>query len=137
MYRYAELCDDDYNPDGLAELFTDDATWSSSSSDGTIDFGHFEGRNAIRDFFGDVSKTIARPTLHCIVMPQIVVAADRKSARGRWCALGVLTERQNNEMALWGSVYTHEYLKQRETWRFSEVTSTIYFRSDVLNRDAR
>ncbi len=25
--RYAELCDDNYNPDGIAALFVEDAVW--------------------------------------------------------------------------------------------------------------
>ena len=43
--RYAELCDDDYNPEGIAALFVEDAVWESGS------LGRFEGRGAIRDFF--------------------------------------------------------------------------------------
>ena len=27
--RYAELCDDNYNPDGIAALFVDNAVWES------------------------------------------------------------------------------------------------------------
>ena len=48
--RYAELCDDNYDPDGLAALFVEDAVWESGS------LGRFEGREAIRDFFRGASK---------------------------------------------------------------------------------
>ena len=30
--RYAELCDDNYNPDGIAALFVEDAVWESGGS---------------------------------------------------------------------------------------------------------
>ena len=40
--RYAAYCDDDYNPDGIAQLFVEDAVWESSS------LGNFQGREAIR-----------------------------------------------------------------------------------------
>ena len=44
--RYAASCDDQYNPDGLAALFTEDAVWESQG------LGRFEGREAIRAFLG-------------------------------------------------------------------------------------
>ena len=40
--RYAAYCDDNYNPDKIAELFVEDAVWESGS------LGRFEGREAIR-----------------------------------------------------------------------------------------
>ena len=39
--RYAELCDDNYNPDGIAELFVEDAVWESGP------LGRFEGLSLI------------------------------------------------------------------------------------------
>jgi len=43
--RYAALCDKQYDADGIAALFTEDATWESPG------LGQFEGREAIRNFF--------------------------------------------------------------------------------------
>src|SRR5438093_13101561 len=48
--RYAAYCDDQYNPDGLAALFTEDAVWESQG------LGRFEGREAIRAFFWSASQ---------------------------------------------------------------------------------
>ena len=48
--RYAELCDDNYNPDGIAALFVEDAVWESGP------LGRFEGREAIREFFRGASR---------------------------------------------------------------------------------
>jgi ketosteroid isomerase-like protein len=39
--RYAALCDAQYDADGIAMLFTEDALWESP------DLGRFEGREAI------------------------------------------------------------------------------------------
>src|SRR5438067_11911393 len=36
--RYAAYCDDQYNPDAIAALFTEDAVWESQG------LGRFEGR---------------------------------------------------------------------------------------------
>jgi ketosteroid isomerase-like protein len=43
--RYAALCDNQYDADGIARLFTDDAVWESPAP------GRFEGCDAIRNFF--------------------------------------------------------------------------------------
>src|ERR1700760_5141494 len=43
--RYAALCDNQYDADGIASLFTEDAVWESPA------VGRFEGREAIRNFF--------------------------------------------------------------------------------------
>jgi hypothetical protein len=42
--RYAALCDDNYDADGIAALFAEHATWESPS------LGRFEGRDAILSF---------------------------------------------------------------------------------------
>jgi hypothetical protein len=47
--RYAALCDQQYDPDGIAALFTEDALWDSPG------LGRFEGREAIRNFFRSAS----------------------------------------------------------------------------------
>jgi len=47
--RYAALCDDQYDADGIAALFTEDALWESPA------LGRFEGREAIRGFFRGAS----------------------------------------------------------------------------------
>jgi len=43
--RYAALCDPQYDAEGIASLFTEDAVWESPA------LGRFEGREAIGDFF--------------------------------------------------------------------------------------
>jgi SnoaL-like domain len=43
--HYAALCDAQYDADGIAMLFTEDALWESPG------LGRFEGREAIRAFF--------------------------------------------------------------------------------------
>src|SRR5262245_66436627 len=47
--RYAAYCDDHYNPDGIAALFTAGAVWESQG------LGRFEGREAIRALFRGAS----------------------------------------------------------------------------------
>ena len=47
--RYAALCYAQYDADGIAMLFTEDALWESPG------LGRFEGREAIRGFFRGAS----------------------------------------------------------------------------------
>ena len=48
--RYAALCDQQYDADRIAMLFTEDALWDSPG------LGRFEGREAIRNFFRGASE---------------------------------------------------------------------------------
>ena len=92
--RYAELCDDNYNPDGIAALFVEDAVWESGP------LGRFEGRNAIREFFRRASK-IFTFAIHYSLNSQIEVSGD--TARARWylfmpCTVG------DGDRAMWLSL---------------------------------
>ena len=73
--RYAELCDDNYNPDGIAALFVEDAVWESGP------LGRFEGREAIREFFRGASR-IFTFAIHYSLNSQIEVTGD--TARAKW-----------------------------------------------------
>ena len=48
--RYCAYCDNNYDADGIASLFTEDAVWDGG------DFGKYEGREAIRTFFRGAPK---------------------------------------------------------------------------------
>src|ERR1700688_4160554 len=73
VHSYARYCDAAYDPDALAALFTEDATWTAASPDGKVDFGRHIGREAIRRFFAGASRTIGPMTLHYVSNPLIVV----------------------------------------------------------------
>ena len=51
--RYAALCDNQYDADGIASLFSEGAVWESPA------LGCFEGRDAIRNFFRFMPCTVA------------------------------------------------------------------------------
>jgi len=73
--RYAAYCDDQYNPDGLAALFTEDAVWESQG------LGRCEGREAIREFFRGASQLFTF-AIHYSLNGQIDVQGD--TARAQW-----------------------------------------------------
>src|SRR5215211_6872896 len=73
--RYAALCDKQYDADGIAALFTEDAVWESPG------LGRFEGREAIRNFFRGASGIFSF-AIHYSLNGHIEVDGD--VARARW-----------------------------------------------------
>jgi len=124
VHRYAELCDAAYDPDGLAELFTDDATWSSRMRDGSLDFGRYEGKEAIRSFFAGASKDLGPMTLHYLLEPRIELADDGMTATGICYLLAILDRRpasapagsDDRERIMLGGVYSHRFQRAGGRW---------------------
>ena len=116
--RYAELCDDNYNPDGIAALFVEDAVWESGP------LGRFEGREAIRKFFQGASE-IFTFAIHYSLNSQIEVSGD--SARARWylfmpCTVG------EGDRAMWrAGIDDEEYVRVDGNWMFKSKKSTGIF----------
>jgi len=116
--RYAELCDDNYNPDGIASLFTEDAIWESDS------LGRYEGRDAIREFFVGASS-IFTFAIHYSLNSQIEVTGDR--ARAQWFLFMPCTLGASNE-AMWrAGIDTEEYVRIGDDWLFNYKRSTPLF----------
>ena len=117
--RYARLCDAQYDPEGLAALFTDDAVW-----DGGSDFGVYQGKQAIRAFFAGVSKQITF-ALHYMIGHAIDIAPSGNEASGIWylCVPATMSGR-----AVWlAATYDDRYRKVGGQWLFSQVKVTVAF----------
>src|ERR1700693_6348613 len=71
--RYAALCDNQYDADGIAMLFTEDALWESPA------LGRFEGREAIRGFFRGASGIFSF-AIHYSLNGHIEVEGDKARA---------------------------------------------------------
>ena len=116
--RYAELCDDDYNPEGIAALFAEDAVWEGGP------LGRFEGRDAIREFFRGASK-IFTFAIHYSLNPQIEVTGD--TARARWYLFMPCTVSDGNR-AMWrAGIDDEEYVRVNGRWMFKSKKSTGVF----------
>lgn len=116
--RYAQLCDANYNPDGLAALFTEDAVWEGGQ------FGTHNGREAVRAFFAGVSQQISF-ALHYILGHQIDIAPSGTEATGSWYILEPATI---NNRAVWiAATYNDRYRKVDGRWLFSRVQANIAF----------
>jgi len=112
--RYAALCDNQYDADGIAKLFTDDAVWESPA------LGRFEGREAIRSFFKEASGIFSF-AIHYSLNGHIEVEGD--TARARWYLFMPCTVAAGNH-AVWRAGIDHEtYARVNRIWMFCHKRS--------------
>src|ERR1700758_1277626 len=96
--RYAALCDNQYDADGIASLFTEDAVWESPA------LGRYEGWEAIRNFFRGASSIFSF-AIHYSLNGCIEVEGDQ--ARARWYLFMPCTLAAGNQ-AMWRAGIDHE-----------------------------
>lgn len=116
--RYALACDNHYDADALAALFTEDAVW-----DGGF-IGRSEGREAIRRFFQGSSRRISF-AIHNILSPVIEVNGD--TATGTWYLLQACTYVNGNQAAWGAATYHDRYRREADGWKFEEVRLESHF----------
>ena len=111
--RYAAYCDDAYDADRLAPLFTEDAVWDG----GTM--GRYEGREAIHAFFSSADQLVPF-AIHHVTNPILEIDGDR--ATGRWYLWQPCTLAQGNQGLWMAGRYDDVYRREGELWRFQHVT---------------
>jgi ketosteroid isomerase-like protein len=112
-HRYCAACDDDYDPERLAPLFTEDAVWDGGA------MGCFEGRAAIRAFFA-ATRALVPFAIHHVTNPVIEVDGDR--AFGQWYLWEPIVFAQGDQ-ALWmAGRYDDRYRREGDRWLFEKVT---------------
>ena len=110
--RYAAACDDGYDANRIAELFTEDAVWDGGS------LGVAEGRESIRSFFEKASDAIPF-AIHHVTNPAIEVDGDR--ATGSWylwqpCVFA------DGDRAVWmAGPYRDSFRREAGEWRFERL----------------
>src|SRR3954468_9318229 len=105
--RYAALCDNQYDADGIAMLFTQDALWESPG------LGRFEGREAIRNFFRGASGIFSF-AIHYGLNGHIQLDGDM--SRSRLYLFIPCTLAAGNQ-AMWRASIDHEtYARVDGTW---------------------
>lgn len=115
-YRYGALCDDDYNADGLAALFTKDAVWDGGP------FGRYEGREAIRAFFAGAPAAVSF-AVHYLINPVIGIDGDR--ATGQWSLWQSMVFRRTNKAYWLIGQYTDQYVRAADGWLFTRVSLKV------------
>lgn len=111
-YRYAYLCDQDYAPDALAELFLPDATWDGDQ------FGAVAGRAEIRAFFEEAGRQVAFTT-HYLLNPEIEIAGD--TATGKWMLWQQMVLRGTGQAYWLMGRYTDRYARAGGQWKIAAI----------------
>lgn len=106
--RYAAACDDGYDPDRIAALFTEDAVW-----DGGF-MGRAETRDGIRAFFANASAQVGF-AVHGLSNPIIEVHGDH--ATGLWYLFMPMTLNDPVQAFWFCAQYEDEYVRTGEGWR--------------------
>ena len=108
--RYCAYCDDSYDADGIAGLFTEDAVW-----DGGIR-GRADGREEIRQFFQRAPQRLPF-AVHMVMNPIIEVNGD--AATGVWYLFQACTYSEGR--------YDEEYVRVGGQWKFRSLKLTSHF----------
>ena len=118
--HYAALCDDNYDADGIAELFCEDAIWESPT------LGRFEGREMIREFFVGASELFSF-AIHYSLNGQIEISGDKANAT--WYLFMPCTLEANNQ-AMWRAGIDREtYARIDGHWKYKLKVSEPLFNS--------
>lgn len=110
---------DQSNWDGVLNLFTEDVVAEYGNS------GVFAGKAHVRALlyaigYGKAGLRVGQLRDHIQLQPVIDVAADGRTARGRWSALVLLG--QYGEYARWQTgPYENEYRKEDGRWKISRI----------------
>jgi uncharacterized protein (TIGR02246 family) len=110
--RYCEICDDDHNPERIADIFTEDGVWEGEG------IGHAEGRAAIRELFLGFQRQISF-SQHMVMNPVIEVEGQR--ARGVWYFFGTFTFRERNQARWLAARYHEDYRKVDGAWKIRHL----------------
>ena len=115
--RYCKLCDDDHNPEGLAELFVSDAVWEATVS------GRHEGVAAIQEFFTQLRASgRIRNSAHNAMNGDIEVNGDK--AQGHWRLIMFYTANVPEPLPSFYRIigwYRETYVRTDKGWRFQSL----------------
>jgi SnoaL-like domain len=119
-HQYCAYCDDNYNPDGIAALFVEDAVWDGG------EFGRHVGREAIRNFFRGAPKVMSFAA-HQVMNP--IINIEGENASGEWKLLQPCTLQTNDgPRAMWlAAIYHDEYVKTPDGWKFKNLKVDMLF----------
>jgi uncharacterized protein (TIGR02246 family) len=124
-YQYTGYCDNHYNPEGIASLFTPDGHWIVSGVGGEA-----TGHEEIKKLFSAMAKDIIW-ALHYAIAPEIEVAPDGNSATGKFYLLCLCTiigsnDRSQKDAVILTGNYVDQFVKIDGRWYFKELSGVLH-----------
>lgn len=119
-YRYAGYCDNSYDPEGIASLFTEDGRWVVDGEGGSM-----TGHEEIKKHFRELSKKITWAQ-HYMIAPRVDLSEDGQSATGYFYLLCLCTIERTGEPTEKDAViltinYVDQFAKRDGQWYFQEL----------------
>jgi len=124
-FKYAGYCDDSYDPEGIASLFTEDGRWVVDGEGGTM-----TGHEEIKAHFRALSEKITWAQ-HYMIAPKVELSEDGQSAVGRFYLLCLCTIERTDDPSEKDAViltlnYTDQFVKRNGTWYFQELLGSTH-----------
>jgi len=114
--RYAAACDDNYNVEKLAVLFTEDAVWDGA------EYGGATTRQGIKDYFSSTPEFV-KFALHYVMNP--IIEVDGDTATGQWLLWQPLVMHEGNQAMVLTALYDEEYVRQNGKWLIKHLKLKI------------
>ena len=114
-HRYCEYCDDSYNAEKIATLFTEDATWNGGA------LGRARTRAKIAIYFAASSQLVPF-AIHHVTNPLIEVDGDRAACR--WYLWQPMVMRDVEDALWYAARYDDVCVRQDGVWLFQSVEIT-------------
>ena len=111
-HRYCALCDDNYNPPGLAGLFAEDAVWDGGP------LGKVQGQAAIQEMFKN-APGMMKFAVHYVMNDIIEVSGD--TATAEWLLWQPTVIRQNDQAMWLAAGYKDQYVRTADGWRVKHL----------------
>ena len=116
-YSYCAACDDNYDAERIASLFTPDGVWDGG------DLGRFEGRDAIRATFHSVKNSV-KFGIHHVTNPMIDVTRDRATCN--WYLALAKIDTEGKHSTLFAGMYRNICLRQAGQWYFTQMNLIMH-----------
>jgi hypothetical protein len=115
-HRYCAFCDDDYNPQGIAGLFSEDGVWDGGA------FGLAETRAGIAAFFAETSEVVSFAN-HYVCNPIIDIDGDKAS--GRWDLWQPMVMKEDDAAVWLVAKYNERYVRDGSGWLIQHLLLDI------------
>lgn len=111
-HRYMRHCDNHYDPDGIAALFTEHGSWEGG------DFGNAYGREQIRELFRH-NDNLVEFAIHFATNE--VIEVDGDTATGEWYLWQPMVVKAGQQAMWLHGKYSDTYVRENGDWLYKSL----------------